>query len=244
GLLDRILQKFKFKKFKLVRKGKHIRLYGEVNPWVLLIDGTMQDIPKKDFEQEFKRLKQEGKQPVKLNAAEHSKLNKLDSDKRIEISKNADGDKSKIDFDSIKEPTPEKKSRNKPKERLPRTGGKWEGEPGNGKWYSDHSEVKEVIGDEPIIFKDGKPDFSRWSNYELEFELGQLNGTDADFKLVYNRLVELGLAKNKTQAKALLKSQGLTPHHLSNTEIQMIPSKLHGNIPHKGSASEMRNAMD
>ncbi|MEK4851452.1 hypothetical protein NST04_16525, partial [Paenibacillus sp. FSL H7-0756] len=74
----------------------------------LLIDGTMQDIPKKDFEQEFKRLKQEGKQPVKLNAAEHSKLNKLDSDKRIEISKNADGDKSKIDFDSIKEPTPEK----------------------------------------------------------------------------------------------------------------------------------------
>ncbi|WP_341347910.1 hypothetical protein [Paenibacillus sp. FSL H3-0469] len=108
GLLDRILQKFKFKKFKLVRKGKHIRLYGEVNPWVLLIDGTMQDIPKKDFEQEFKRLKQEGKLPVKLNAAEHSKLNKLDSDKRIEISKNADGDKSKIDFDSIKEPTPEK----------------------------------------------------------------------------------------------------------------------------------------
>ncbi|MEK3792884.1 HNH endonuclease [Paenibacillus sp. FSL R7-0204] len=221
GLLDRILQKFKFKKFKLVRKGKHIRLYGEVNPWVLLIDGTMQEIPKKDFEQEFKRLKQEGKQPVKLNAAEYSKLNKLDSDKRIEISKNANGDKSKIDFDSIKEPTPEKKSRNKPKERLPRTGGKWEGEPGNGKWYSDHSEVKEVIGDEPIIFKDGKPDFSRWSNYELEFELGQLNGTDA-----------------------LLKSQGLTPHHLSNTEIQMIPSKLHGNIPHKGSASEMRNAMD
>ncbi|WP_143186325.1 hypothetical protein [Paenibacillus sp. P3E] len=31
GLVDRILQKFKFKWFKLERKGKHIRLYGAAN---------------------------------------------------------------------------------------------------------------------------------------------------------------------------------------------------------------------
>ncbi|WP_211209359.1 hypothetical protein, partial [Paenibacillus riograndensis] len=40
----------------------------------------------------------------------------------------------------------------------------------------------------------------------------------------------------------MTKSQGLTAHHFSNTEIQMIPSKIYGNIPHKGSASEMRNS--
>ncbi|MFD2878924.1 hypothetical protein ACFTAO_27835 [Paenibacillus rhizoplanae] len=41
-------KKFKFKKFKLVRKGKHIRLYGEVNPWVLLADGTIQEVDSLD----------------------------------------------------------------------------------------------------------------------------------------------------------------------------------------------------
>ncbi|MGG6313994.1 hypothetical protein [Paenibacillus macerans] len=44
GLIGRILGKFKFKKFKLERKGKHIRLYGEVNPWVLLADGTIEEV--------------------------------------------------------------------------------------------------------------------------------------------------------------------------------------------------------
>jgi hypothetical protein len=232
GLIDRILQKFKFKRFKLERKGKHIRLYGEVNPWVLLADGTIEEVDSLD-----------GRKAGISTQAELDKIKSLKRSERKEVYKKAVAkEDGKIDFDSIKEPTTGNKSRNKPKERLPRTDGKWEGEPGNGKWYSDHPEAKEIIGDEPIIFKDGKPDFSRWSHYELEFELGQLNGTKADFDLVYKKLVKMGLAKNKTQAKDLLKSQGLTPHHFSNTEIQMIPSKLHGNIPHKGSASEMRNS--
>ncbi|MEK4005965.1 HNH endonuclease [Paenibacillus sp. FSL H3-0333] len=105
GLLDRILQKFKFKKFKLVRKGKHIRLYGEVNPWVLLIDGTMQDIEEQDFNQKFLKLKQEGKKPVKLSDAEYSKLSKLEDTELKKISMNADGDKDKIDFDSFEDPS-------------------------------------------------------------------------------------------------------------------------------------------
>ncbi|CAH1225974.1 hypothetical protein PAECIP111893_05308 [Paenibacillus plantiphilus] len=132
-------------------------------------------------------------------------------------------------------------TRKKPDGRLPKTGGKWEGEPGNGKWYSDDPDVIEITNGKPIVFKDGRPDFSPWSAYELEFKPGVLNGTDQDFDQVYKRMAELGLAKNKTQAKALLKQAGLTPHHLSETVIEMIPTKLHGNIPHKGSASDMRN---
>ncbi|WP_425487761.1 HNH endonuclease [Microbulbifer rhizosphaerae] len=33
---------------------------------------------------------------------------------------------------------------------------------------------------------------------------------------------------------------GVTPHHLDNQTIQFIPTKLHGNIPHIGSASDLR----
>lgn len=38
----------------------------------------------------------------------------------------------------------------------------------------------------------------------------------------------------------MLKDIGVTPHHKSPTKIELIPSGLHGNIPHIGSAAEMR----
>ncbi|OKP86581.1 hypothetical protein [Paenibacillus sp. P32E] len=101
GLVDRILQKFKFKRFKLERKGKHIRLYGEVNPWVLLIDGELRDIKEQNLEKELKKLELDGKKPIKLSDAEYSKLNNIEPNKRAEISKGADGDKSKLDLDNL-----------------------------------------------------------------------------------------------------------------------------------------------
>ncbi|EPR12847.1 hypothetical protein [Ruminiclostridium papyrosolvens] len=48
GLIDKILSKFRFRKFKIERKGLHIRIYGEVNPWVLLYDGTIEKIDRKN----------------------------------------------------------------------------------------------------------------------------------------------------------------------------------------------------
>ncbi|WP_340024263.1 HNH endonuclease [Paenibacillus sp. FSL K6-1096] len=94
GLLDRILQKFKFKKFKLERKGKHIRLYGEVNPWVLLADGTIQEVDSLD-----------GRKAGISTQAELDKIKSLKPSERIDIYNRAvakpDG---KIDFDSIKLP--------------------------------------------------------------------------------------------------------------------------------------------
>ncbi|UYL03889.1 HNH endonuclease [Pantoea ananatis] len=32
----------------------------------------------------------------------------------------------------------------------------------------------------------------------------------------------------------------LTPHHLDSTKIILVPRDLHGNVPHIGSASDMR----
>ncbi|WP_429177408.1 HNH endonuclease [Kosakonia sp. 1610] len=37
-----------------------------------------------------------------------------------------------------------------------------------------------------------------------------------------------------------MREKGLTPHHLSTNTIILVPGDLHGNVPHIGSASDMR----
>lgn len=59
-----------------------------------------------------------------------------------------------------------------PRKRLPRTNGRWEGTPGNGKWYSDKPEVNEVTKGEPVAFKNGRPDFSPWTEATIKFKPG------------------------------------------------------------------------
>ncbi len=130
--------------------------------------------------------------------------------------------------------------RGNPASRLPRTNGVWEGKPGNGKWFSNNPEVKEITGGEPVEFIDGRPDFSPWSELDITFKKNELNGTKKDFDLVYNKVKDMVGLKNKTQAKIWLSEQGLTPHHLDDNTIQLIPTKLHANIPHIGSASDLR----
>ncbi len=48
------------------------------------------------------------------------------------------------------------------------------------------------------------------------------------------------IVDNKNAAKRWLKEMGLTPHHFDGTTIQLIPTDLHGNIPHIGAASDLR----
>ena len=77
----------------------------------------------------------------------------------------------------------------------------------------------------------------------MEFEPGVLDGTNADFTKAYEQIKEArGLSSNNA-AKKLLQDAGLTPHHSSNTVIQLIPSDLHNNVPHIGSASDMRGGL-
>ncbi|WP_442916956.1 hypothetical protein [Lysinibacillus sp. 54212] len=74
-----------------------------------------------------------------------------------------------------------------PRTRLPRSNGHWKGEPGNGKWYSDKPEVKKITNGEGVEFKEGRPNFTPWSEGDLVFEKGQLSGTSDDFSLVYEQ---------------------------------------------------------
>ncbi len=124
--------------------------------------------------------------------------------------------------------------------RLPRTNGHWDGEPGESNWYSDNPAVNAVTDNQPIPFKDGRPDFSEWSRGDIEFEPGTLDGSQNDFTEVYKYIQEQKGLPNQTAAKQLLSDLGLTPHHLDANTIQLIPTDLHGNIPHIGSAADLR----
>ena len=120
------------------------------------------------------------------------------------------------------------------KTRLPRTNGYWEGKPGDGLWYSENISVIEITGGEGVPFKNGRPDFSKWSQGSIEFEIGELDGSNSDFTAVYKVIKEKYNLSSNNQAKLLLRELGLTPHHSSTTVIELIPTRLNGNIPHIG----------
>ncbi|MFT0800949.1 HNH endonuclease [Bacillus swezeyi] len=117
----------------------------------------------------------------------------------------------------------------------------WDGTPGNGKWYSDKPEVNTITKGKPVAFKDGRPDFTPWKvGKDIKFESGELKGTNADFEKVYERIMEDKNLKSLNQAKIWLRKEKLTPHHLDGTTIQLIPTDLHKNVPHIGSAPDLR----
>ncbi len=132
------------------------------------------------------------------------------------------------------------KGTDNPRTRLPRSNGHWEGEPGNGKWYSDKPEVKNITNGEGVEFAKNRPNFTPWTEGNIVLEKGKLTGTSDDFSLVYEKIQQQFNLPSKNAAKKLLKQAGVTPHHKSSTEIELIPTDLHGNVPHIGSASDLR----
>ena len=126
------------------------------------------------------------------------------------------------------------------KSRLPRSNGDWDGIPGESNWKSSNNAVNIITNGESLPFKNGRPDFSKWSKGSLNFKSGVLTGTDKDFRLVYKEIKKNMEFRSQKEAKKWLENKGLTPHHSSLTEIQLIPTDLHANIPHIGSASDLR----
>lgn len=127
-----------------------------------------------------------------------------------------------------------------PKVRLPKANGRWNGAPGDGFWHSDITDVNAITGGKPIQFINGRPVFTPWSRGKITFKPGQLDGSSADFDAVYDYVAAQRGLSSRNAAKNLLRELELTPHHLNNTTIELIPSRLHGNIPHIGSASDLR----
>ena len=123
---------------------------------------------------------------------------------------------------------------------MPKTNGYWKGERGNGLWYSDNPAVFNVTKGKGVEFIDGRPNFSSWSKANIVFKPGVLDGTDNDFSKVYKQIQSDYNLPSRSAAERLLKELGLTPHHKSTTIIELIPTELHCNILHIGTASDLR----
>jgi hypothetical protein len=123
--------------------------------------------------------------------------------------------------------------------RLPRSDGRWDGEPGNSNWYSNNPAVNAITGGKPIRFNNGQPDFTPWAKMSVNLAPGVLTGNHrADYKATVEQMAkQFGSQK---AAEQYIKDNGLTPHHASDTCIQLVPMKLNGLVPHVGSASGLR----
>lgn len=144
--------------------------------------------------------------------------------------------------------------------RLPRNGGEWSGEPGNSEWKPDSDtipgdrngtnpedkswkEIREQYDFEGISFEDGRPDFSEVSKGDVEIEdfsdNRRKNFVQADEKLAEQKGCQPSEVRQwRTENK-------YTWHEEADCKTMLkVPSEVHGNIPHDGGISEMKNQKD
>jgi hypothetical protein len=144
-------------------------------------------------------------------------------------------------------------------ERIPQTGGKWEGEEGNSKWRPDPDKTPEnpktnpegkswkTILDENDIdgvpFKDGEPDFSETSRGTVEID-DFSEDRDDNFDAADEKLAE-EKGCSKEDVRNWRKEHGYTWHERSDMKtMDKVPTAVHGNVPHEGgiSAKKKENA--
>ncbi|QQZ59708.1 HNH endonuclease [Paenibacillus sonchi] len=232
-LLDRVLQRFKFKKFKLERKGDHVLLYGEVNPWVLLANGRIKKVD--DLE---------GKKAGISTQAEYDKIKSLKPSERREVYDNAVAkEDGKIDFDSIKEPhqkfTKEQLATKPKNSRDPK---KWQDAGGsitvdeNGVWTYINSEGVAVR------YPGGYPDFTPYSHPTVEpvkIKIASPTNRPADYRAAN---LEAGLSKNSNPPIPALDEppKGYVWHHVEDGETMiLIDERVHQEFTHSGGISKV-----
>lgn len=144
--------------------------------------------------------------------------------------------------------------------RLPRNGGEWSGEPGDSDWKPDEETIpgdrngtnpddkswKEIMDQydfDTISFEDGRPDFSEVSKGEVEIDdfsdNRRKNFVQADEKLAEQKGCQASEVRQwRTDNK-------YTWHEEADCKTMLkVPSEVHGNIPHDGGISEMKNQKD
>lgn len=112
----------------------------------------------------------------------------------------------------------------------------WTGERGHSTWFSDMPEVNAITNFKGIPFKNGFPDFSEWSVNKAFIRMTGVD--DLDFAQADKILARVRGFKNQTAAMAWRKENNLTWHHVEDGETMLlVPSALHGNVPHIGGVS-------
>lgn len=141
--------------------------------------------------------------------------------------------------------------------RLPRNGGEWSGAPGDSEWKPDSDtipgdrngtnpedkswqEIMEQYDFKGISFEDGRPDFSEVSKGDVEIDdfsdNRRKNFVQADEKLAEKKgCLPSEVRQWRTDNK-------YTWHEEADCKTMLkVPSEVHGNIPHDGGISEMKN---
>jgi hypothetical protein len=147
----------------------------------------------------------------------------------------------------VSKPEIESRANGFPNQRIPAADGQWTGEVGNSGWMSSKPEVRAITKGEPVPFKNGYPDFSKWKVAEVE--IPRVTGEyRADFKAADEFFAQQkGWLKpngqpNRIAAEDYRAAHGLTWHHVENSnKLELVPKALNRHVPHSGSASQARN---
>lgn len=148
------------------------------------------------------------------------------------------------------------------KHRCPRNNGKWDGIEGDSKFVPDDNiipkdrnysnpngftwgEIKEKYGINSVTFKDGYPDFSEVSkgNVEIDNFTTERYGAGGNFEQADKKLATQRGCSIEEVRKWRIDSN-YTWHEMQDCKtMQKVPREVHGNIPHDGGISKLKNAM-
>ncbi len=148
---------------------------------------------------------------------------------------------------------------------LPKEGGVWSGEAGDSIWIPNKDEIpKRPPGNEKtwgeilkkyevdgIEFINGEPDFTSTSEGTVEIEDftedRNANFTQADEKLAEQWTIELkdGKEWGPQDIKEYRKENQLSWHERSDMKtLDLTPQEVHGNVPHSGGISALKNSQN
>ena len=140
---------------------------------------------------------------------------------------------------------------------FPRTGGEWDGEAGDSKWYPnrdtepgdrngtnpEHKTWGEILDKykiDGISFHNGEPDFSEISKGNVEID-DFTDSRDSNFDQADEKLAKQRGCTPEEVAE-WRKENGYTWHECSDRKtMQKVPTEVHGNIPHSGGISEQKS---
>lgn len=145
--------------------------------------------------------------------------------------------------------------------RCPRNNGTWEGVEGNSKFAPDDDvipkdrnysnpesltwrEIKRKYDIDGITFKDGYPDFSEVSKGDVEIDnfTTERYGKGGNFEQADQKLA-MQRGSSIEEVRQWRIDNNYTWHELQDCKtMQKVPREVHGNIPHDGGISKLKNA--
>lgn len=140
---------------------------------------------------------------------------------------------------------------------IPRNGGEWTGPPGDSEWKPnpevtpgdrhgtnpEHKSWDQIMKEylfDSIPFHDGEPDFSELAKGTVEIDDFTEN-RDANFDQADEKLAEQKGCTPEEIAK-WREDNKYTWHECRDcSTMQLVPTEVHGNIPHSGGISEQKS---